>query len=50
MVILRATSILGGQKEDKGMMCIITLFLLVDGLVFSFILFFIFLFFLLNKC
>jgi hypothetical protein len=24
MVILRATSILGGQKEDKGMMCSIT--------------------------
>jgi hypothetical protein len=24
-VILRATSILGGQKEDKGMMCSITL-------------------------
>jgi hypothetical protein len=23
-VILRATSILGGQKEDKGMMCSIT--------------------------
>jgi hypothetical protein len=27
MVILRATSILGGQKEDKGMMCSITLLL-----------------------
>jgi prolipoprotein diacylglyceryltransferase len=25
MVILRATSNLGGQKEDKGMMCSITL-------------------------
>jgi hypothetical protein len=25
MVILRATSILGGQKEDKWMMCSITL-------------------------
>jgi predicted RNA-binding protein len=25
MVILRATSILGGHKEDKGMMCSITL-------------------------
>jgi hypothetical protein len=25
MVILRATSILGGQNEDKGMMCSITL-------------------------
>jgi hypothetical protein len=24
MVILRATSNLGGQKEDKGMMCSIT--------------------------
>jgi hypothetical protein len=24
MVILKATSILGGQKEDKGMMCSIT--------------------------
>jgi hypothetical protein len=24
MGILRATSILGGQKEDKGMMCSIT--------------------------
>jgi hypothetical protein len=24
MVILRATLILGGQKEDKGMMCSIT--------------------------
>jgi hypothetical protein len=24
VVILRATSILGGQKEDKGMMCSIT--------------------------
>jgi hypothetical protein len=24
MVILRATSILGGKKEDKGMMCNIT--------------------------
>jgi hypothetical protein len=24
MVILRVTSILGGQKEDKGMMCSIT--------------------------
>jgi hypothetical protein len=24
MVILRATLILGGQKEDKGMMCNIT--------------------------
>jgi hypothetical protein len=24
MVILRATSILGGQKEDKEMMCSIT--------------------------
>jgi hypothetical protein len=27
MVILRATSILGGQKEDKGMICSITHFL-----------------------
>jgi hypothetical protein len=26
MVILRATSILGGQKEDKGMICSIPLF------------------------
>jgi hypothetical protein len=25
MVILRTTSILGGRKEDKGMMCSITL-------------------------
>jgi hypothetical protein len=25
MMILRATSILGGQKEDRGMMCSITL-------------------------
>jgi hypothetical protein len=29
MVILRATSILGGQKEDKGMMCSITHLLLM---------------------
>jgi hypothetical protein len=28
MVILRATSILGGQKGDKGMMCSITLYFL----------------------
>jgi hypothetical protein len=26
MVILRVTSILEGQKEDKGMICSITLF------------------------
>jgi len=29
LVILRATSILGGQKEDKGMMCSITLYLVL---------------------
>jgi hypothetical protein len=28
MVILRATSILGGQKEDNGIMCSITQFLI----------------------
>jgi hypothetical protein len=38
MVILRATSILGGQKEDKGMMCSITFvrFLLSFVLFFEF--------------
>jgi hypothetical protein len=29
MMILRATSILEGQKEDKGMICSITLILLL---------------------
>jgi hypothetical protein len=28
MVILRVTSILGGQKEDKGKMCSITLLII----------------------